>query len=74
MEPASQPEPFLAAAKLLGDQIDDAGARTTWFVTWARAAADLSTYRYLFYSADEMQDRTCAHRVCLTWTSHRAVA
>ncbi len=57
MEPASQPEAFLAAAKQLGDQIDDAGARTTWFVTWARAAADLSTYRFLFYSADEMQDR-----------------
>jgi hypothetical protein len=44
-------------AELFGQLIESVGARPTWFVTWARAAGDPSSYPWTFFSPGAMQDR-----------------
>ena len=57
-EPATDPpsSAFVQYATAFGILAVDAGATPGLFVTWARAAADRSTYPYLFDSPTEMQD------------------
>lgn len=50
--PARPPNP---AAQVFGAQIEDAGAKPTWYVTWARAAGD-GTYPATFRTPAKMQD------------------
>ncbi|MBK7400997.1 MAG: hypothetical protein IPJ34_33265 [Myxococcales bacterium] len=42
LEPLFQPAVFQKFAKLFGERATAAGARPTWFVTWARAPGDAS--------------------------------
>jgi hypothetical protein len=44
-------------AALFGQLIESVGSRPGWFVTWARAAGDTSSYPWTYFSPDAMQDR-----------------